>query len=53
VRLIVQARDGQAILGDVSELVRTAGWPVREMQVETGRLDDVFRRITTQQPSPQ
>jgi ABC-2 type transport system ATP-binding protein len=51
-RLIVQARDGQAILGEVSELVRTAGWPVREMQVEAGRLDDVFRRITTQTQQP-
>ena len=53
VRLLVQARDGRAILGEVSDLVRTAGWSVREMRVETGRLDEVFRQITepTQQSS--
>jgi gliding motility-associated transport system ATP-binding protein len=45
--LLVFARDGRAIIGEVTDLVRTAGWPVHGLRVERGRLDDVFRAITS------
>jgi ABC-2 type transport system ATP-binding protein len=44
--LLVLARDGRGIIGEVTDLVRTAGWPIRGLSVERGRLDDVFRSIT-------
>jgi len=44
--LLVFPRDGRAIIGEVTDLVRTAGWPVHGLRVERGRLDDVFRAIT-------
>jgi ABC-2 type transport system ATP-binding protein len=44
--LLVFPRAGQPILGEVTDLVRTAGWPIRTLRVERGRLDDVFRSIT-------
>lgn len=31
---------------DISALVATSGWSITEMQVESGRLDDVFRQVT-------
>ncbi|MGB8182987.1 MAG: ABC transporter ATP-binding protein [Stellaceae bacterium] len=44
--LLVLPRGGQAIVGEVTDLVRTAGWAVRGLSVERGRLDEVFRNIT-------
>jgi ABC-2 type transport system ATP-binding protein len=44
--LMIFPRDGGAIVTDVADLVRTAGWPVAGLRVERGRLDDVFRSIT-------
>jgi ABC-2 type transport system ATP-binding protein len=44
--LLVFPRAGQPILGEVTDLVRTAGWPIRTLRVERGRLYDVFRSIT-------
>ncbi len=44
--LLVFPREGRAIVGEVTDLVRTAGWPIRTLRVERGRLDDVFRSIT-------
>ena len=35
------------LAGAVGEAVRAAGWPVTRMHLERGRLDDVFRAITT------
>ena len=43
---LMPAGDGP-LSGPVGEAVREAGWPVTRMQVERGRLDDVFRAITT------
>jgi ABC-2 type transport system ATP-binding protein len=40
-------RDGRSIVAEVTDLVRTAGWPLTGIRVERGRLDDVFRAITT------
>ena len=38
---------GAPIAGSVSEVARANGWQVTEMHIERGRLDDVFRQITT------
>jgi ABC-2 type transport system ATP-binding protein len=45
--LMIFPRDGRAIVAEVTDLVRTAGWPIAGMRVERGRLDDVFRAITS------
>lgn len=39
-------RDGRVIVSDISQIVRTKGWEVDELRVESGRLDEVFRTIT-------
>jgi ABC-2 type transport system ATP-binding protein len=39
-------RAGRPIVAEVTDLVRTAGWPIAGIRVERGRLDDVFRAIT-------
>ncbi|MGH7034247.1 MAG: ABC transporter ATP-binding protein [Stellaceae bacterium] len=44
---MIFARDGHAIVAEVTDLVRTAGWPIVGIRVERGRLDDVFRAITS------
>jgi ABC-2 type transport system ATP-binding protein len=41
------ARDGRAIIADVNQYVRERNAPVIEIRAERGRLDDVFRAITT------
>jgi ABC-2 type transport system ATP-binding protein len=46
-RLLIFPKNGKAIVGAVSDLVRAQGWEVSELQVEPGRLDEVFRVITT------
>ncbi len=46
VRLMVFPVAGAAIVDEVSHLLRTQGWPVDELSVEAGRLDEVFRSIT-------
>ncbi|HVB17944.1 MAG TPA: ATP-binding cassette domain-containing protein [Stellaceae bacterium] len=44
-------RGPQPIIAEVAELVRARGWPVTGLRVERGRLDDVFRAITSPQPA--
>ncbi len=44
--IMIFPRDGRAIVGEVTDLVRTAGWPITGLRVERGRLDDVFRAVT-------
>ncbi len=46
-RLLILPKNGKAIVGAVSDLVRSQGWEVSELHVESGRLDEVFRAITT------
>jgi ABC-2 type transport system ATP-binding protein len=46
--LRVVPRDGAFILPEVGQLAMEQGWHVDELQVESGRLDEVFRKITTQ-----
>lgn len=46
-RVTVFPRAGQSILEDVQQLLRTQNLVVSEIQLERGRLDEVFRQITT------
>ena len=43
---LVIAKPNKNILGEVSQLVRVRGWEVKQMHVERGRLDEVFRQVT-------
>jgi ABC-2 type transport system ATP-binding protein len=47
VRCTVLAKNGKAIAPEVSHLIKAKGWQVDMMRVEAGRLDDVFRELTT------
>lgn len=38
---------GQPIVAEVGQHARARGWQIDELHVETGRLDDVFREITS------
>src|SRR5690606_17836980 len=42
----VLAQPGQVIYPQVSELIARNGWAVSELNVERGRLDEVFRSLT-------
>ncbi len=46
-RFQVLPKNGAALLTEVSEEVRRRGWRVEELRVERGRLDEVFRAITS------
>jgi ABC-2 type transport system ATP-binding protein len=48
--LIVFPRGGRPVVGEIADLARDRGWTITGLQVERGRLDDVFREITTPQP---
>lgn len=50
-RLTVVPTAGMNIINDVSDYIRSRGWTTTEFRVESGRLDEVFRTITTQQVS--
>jgi len=43
---VIFPHEGHSIIAEITDLVRTAGWPVSALRVERGRLDDVFRAIT-------
>jgi ABC-2 type transport system ATP-binding protein len=43
---------GRPIVANIADLARAHGWEVTGLRVERGRLDDVFREITTVQPEP-
>jgi len=47
VRLTVFPARGRSVLASVGGLLRQRGWQVDELHVEQGRLDEVFRSITT------
>jgi ABC-2 type transport system ATP-binding protein len=44
--MIFPAGDGP-VVAKVADLARAHGWEVTGLRVERGRLDDVFREITT------
>ena len=46
VRLMIFPLAGASMVDEVSQLLRAQGWPVDELHVEAGRLDEVFRSIT-------
>lgn len=46
--LTVIPQPGQVIFPVVGQFVREQGWPVKELAVERGRLDEVFRRLTAE-----
>jgi ABC-2 type transport system ATP-binding protein len=48
-RITVFPRMGERILEPVQELLRQQGLEVSEIQLERGRLDEVFRHITTRE----
>jgi len=41
-------KDGQVIFPSITALAREQGWNVVDVQVDHGRLDEVFREITTE-----
>lgn len=47
VRLLVIPRNGCSIVNEIGKLVQAHRWEVDELHAETGRLDEVFRSITT------
>ena len=44
--LSVLAQPGEVIFPQVNALIAQRGWRVRELNVERGRLDEVFRSLT-------
>ncbi|MET4707859.1 ABC transporter ATP-binding protein [Endozoicomonas lisbonensis] len=39
--------DNRSVFSALTDLIATKGWEVKELYVESGRLDDVFRELTT------
>ncbi len=52
-RVRVLARDARPILGEVAREIEAAGWTPEQIFAEAGRLDDVFRRITSAETGPE
>ncbi|SDT92883.1 ABC-2 type transport system ATP-binding protein [Halopseudomonas salegens] len=48
-QLTVVAEPGRVIFPAVGELAKQQSWLVRELSVERGRLDEVFRRLTAEE----
>ncbi len=46
-RFQIYPKDGQSLVATVSQAAREHGWKVEELHVERGRLDEVFRSVTT------
>ncbi|WP_373185503.1 ABC transporter ATP-binding protein [Halopseudomonas sp.] len=46
--LTVVAKPGEVIFPAVGQYAQDHGWQVRELSVERGRLDEVFRRLTAE-----
>jgi ABC-2 type transport system ATP-binding protein len=53
VKLRALPRDGAAIAGDVAAALNGNQLPVSEMFVEQGKLDEVFREITSHEAERQ
>jgi ABC-2 type transport system ATP-binding protein len=45
--LMVFPRQGALIIEDISQLAAAENWDVKQLHAEAGRLDDVFRALTT------
>ncbi len=48
---IVIPKNGRSIVAEISEHLRSRDVEIDELHVEPGRLDDVFREITTKNPT--
>ncbi|MEO0972787.1 MAG: ATP-binding cassette domain-containing protein [Pseudomonadota bacterium] len=49
-RRLTALTDGSGkALAEISAMANEAGWPVAELKLESGRLDEVFRTITTRE----
>ncbi|MBT8446904.1 MAG: ATP-binding cassette domain-containing protein, partial [Gammaproteobacteria bacterium] len=46
-RLTAFPRDDEPLLGRINDLVTANDWSIGELQLESGRLDEVFRTITS------
>ncbi len=51
-RLTALPAEGAMIADAVSGLIRARGWPMRSFHVDPGRLDEVFRSITSGREGP-
>ncbi len=51
IQFLITPEDGRNVIENVSNVVRQHHWPVEQMCVEQGRLDEVFRQITDIQQS--
>ena len=40
-------KDGKSIVGEVTRHLQEKGWEIEELEVDSGRLDEVFRDLTT------
>ena len=47
VQLRIYPDDGQWVLPNIGQYAREQGWEVRELYLDRGQLDDVFRLLTT------
>jgi ABC-2 type transport system ATP-binding protein len=47
--LIVLPHGGRPIIAEIADLARERGWTTTGLRVERGRLEDVFREVTTAQ----
>lgn len=52
VRFTVFSRNGALLIETIGALANRERWPLREITAEAGRLDEVFRAITTHDTSP-
>ena len=50
--LMIFPGGGRPIVANIADLARAHGWEVTGLRVERGRLDDVFREITTVPQEP-
>ena len=50
--LVILPRDGRPMVAEIADRARDRGWTITSLRVEHGRLDDVFREITTAPPEP-
>lgn len=46
-KFMIVPKGGRAIVSEVSQHARMRGWEVDELRVESGRLDEVFRSVTS------
>ncbi|MCP5021964.1 MAG: ABC transporter ATP-binding protein [bacterium] len=45
-------KSGESVLHAVSDMARDCNWPLEDLHVDRGRLDDVFRKITLGYENP-